>query len=58
MSESNVSTAPHLGPMGINSPGYAPRQGTPEHEEATKWTQEYWEKLWAGHLAAKAAQSE
>ena len=38
---------PHLGPMGINSPGYGVRPGTPEHEEVQRWTKEYWDKLTA-----------
>ena len=37
---------PHLGAPGYNSPGYGPRFGTPEFDEAAKWTKEYWDKLW------------
>lgn len=53
-----IKQAPHLGAMGINSPGYGPRPGTPEHEEAIQWTKEYWAKLWAGHEAHVARQKE
>lgn len=40
-----IKQAPHLGAMGINSPGYGPRFGTPEFEESVKWTKDYWDKL-------------
>jgi hypothetical protein len=36
---------PHLGALGINSPGYAPRKGTPQHAEAEQWTKQYHEWL-------------
>lgn len=59
MSDVVTDKAPHhLGMPGINSPGYAPRQGTPEYEESAKWTKEYWDRLWAGHLKHEAAKSE
>ena len=35
----------HLGPMGINSPGYGPRPGTPQAAAAEKWMKEYWDTL-------------
>lgn len=47
----------HLGAMGINSPGYAPRYGTPEWEEAAKWTKEYWDKLWKASEEHKKKQA-
>ena len=40
-----VTPTPHVGPMGINSPGYAPRPGTPAGDAADKWTKEYWNNL-------------
>lgn len=33
--------SPHLGPMGLNSPGHAPRKGTPAYAEAEAWQKKY-----------------
>lgn len=41
-------TVPHLGPMGINSPGYGPRAGTKEAKEADEWTKQYWDAMFKG----------
>jgi hypothetical protein len=43
---------PHLGSMGINSPGFATRKGTKEYEEAEQWTKDYWAKMFA-HMEAE-----
>ena len=48
--------APHLGPMGLNSPGYAPRQGTPEYSEAEAWQKKY--NAWLASTIGKGNKSE
>lgn len=46
MSDHITSKPPfHLGKPGINSPGYAPRKGTKDYEDALNWTKNYWAKL-------------
>lgn len=48
--------SPHLGPMGINSPGSAPRKGTPAYAEAEAWTKKYNE--WLASTIGKGDKSE
>lgn len=57
MSTKITSRAPHhLGMPGINSPGYAPREGTPAYEEAQAWQKKYNE--WLNSTVGKGDKSE
>lgn len=48
--------APHLGPSGINSHGYAPRKGSSEYSEAEEWTKQY--NAWLASTIGKGDKSE
>lgn len=55
MSKTKIAPV-HLGPMGLNSPGYAPREGTPAYTEAQLWQKKYDE--WLASTLGKASKSE
>lgn len=55
MFKSKIVSA-HLGPMGLNSPGYAPRKGTAAYTEAELWQQKY--NAWLASTLGQASKSE